>query len=137
MEQIFAYLINPAVTVSLAVLLVFGRMALYFWRLLGQKKGFSGRPWLSELSVLAGFLLAAWSLFLSPGWIGGTFAVLTLIGGGAVLYLFSQAPVPVQIALKVGDHAPSFTALDWDGADYDFAPGHGDPLLLKFYRGHW
>ena len=137
MEQVLTYLANPAVTVALAVLLVFGRMSLYFYRLIGRKKGFSSRPWASELSVLIGFGLAVWSLFLSPGWIGGTLAALTILAGGFILYLFSQNSVPKQIAVKLGDHAPAFTAVDWDGNNYDFAPGNGDPLLLKFYRGHW
>ncbi len=136
-EQILTFLWNPCVTLGLAMVLVIGRMALYFNRLLVQKKGFSRRPVLSELSVLIGFLLAMWTLILSPGWIVGTFAAITVILGGFVLYLFSQNGVPKGIGVSVGGPALAFTAPDGAGGTFSYAPGQNDPLLLKFYRGHW
>ena len=136
-DQILTLLGNPYVTIPLAMLLVIGRMALYFRRIMVLKRGFPRRPILSELSVLIGFLLAVWSLFLSPGWIGGTLAIMTALLGGFVLYLFSQGGVPKGIGVSVGSPALAFSAPDGQGGTYAYAPGQNDPLLLKFYRGHW
>ncbi len=136
-DQILSLLWNPYVTLALAMLLVIGRMALYFRRILVLKKGFTRRPILSELSVLTGFLLAVWTLILGPGWVGGTLAAITVLLGGFVLYLFSQGGVPKGVGVKVGAPAPAFAAADWDGGTFAYEPGQNDPLLLKFYRGHW
>ncbi len=136
-EQLFTLLWNPYVTLGLALVLVIGRMVLYFRRLLVQKKGFSSRPIFSELSVLLGFLFAVWTVIISPSWIVTALAVLPVILGGFALYLFSQGGVPKGIGVKVGEMAPSFSALDWDGNDFAYEAGQNDPLLLKFYRGHW
>ncbi len=136
-DLLLTLLTSPYVTVALAMLLVIGRMALYFRRIMVLKQGFPRRPVLSELSVLIGFLLAVWSLFLSPGWIGGTFALVTALLGGFVLYLFSQGGVPRGIGVKVGAPALAFSAPEGAGGTFDYQPGQNDPLLLKFYRGHW
>ena len=136
-EQLFSFLWNPYVTLGLALILVIGRMALYFRRLLVQKKGFNRRPILSEISVLLGFGLAVWTVIISPSWGVTALAVVPVVLGGFVLYLFSQGGVPKGVGVKVGQQAPSFSALDWDGGEFAYDAGQNDPLLLKFYRGHW
>ena len=136
-EQILSLLQNPYVTLSLALVLVIGRMVLYFRRLLVLKKGFNSRPILSELSVLIGFALAVWTVIISPSWVVTGLAVLPIILGGFVLYLFSQGGVPKGVGVKVGQPAPAFSALDWDGGEFAYEAGQNDPMLLKFYRGHW
>lgn len=41
-------------------------------------------------------------------------------------------------ALKVGDHAPSFTLFNQDHVEVASSDLlHGGPLVVSFFRGHW
>ncbi len=137
MEYMTALLQDPWFVIPVALVFVFGRMILYFRRIMVAKKGFGSRPWLSEVLVFTGVALAVWSFFLSPGILGYVLAGLTVLAGSFVLFLFSQGGVPASIGVNVGEKAPAFQAEDWDGVQFAFEPGGGDALLLKFYRGHW
>tara|TARA_R110002096_G_scaffold34572_2_gene98600 strand:+ start:727 stop:1098 length:372 start_codon:yes stop_codon:yes gene_type:complete len=39
--------------------------------------------------------------------------------------------------IRVGDAIPAFTALDAAGNTFDSSELAGNPVLIKFFRGHW
>ena len=82
--------------------------------------------------------LGVWSLVGSPGWVGGALAGLATLA--ALLLLLTVAISAQKVgedAISVGMPMPHFTALTEEGAAFDSASLAGDPLLLKFFRGHW
>jgi membrane associated rhomboid family serine protease len=85
-----------------------------------------------------GALLGAVALTMEPGWIGGTAAVLALVGGVLFLALRAQSTQDRgALAVRVGGPILDFTAPDADGGTFDLATLRGRPFLLKFFRGHW
>jgi hypothetical protein len=60
--------------------------------------------------------------------LGGSLVFLALTGG-------QRATAPDSV--KVGDRLPAFTAQDEHGQPFDSRSLAGNPLLLKFFRGHW
>jgi hypothetical protein len=134
--ETYGAIIEAGLLPYVALILVVGSFSIYLSRVLNGLI-LRSRPLLTEGLVLTGFLLAIVSLFQSPGIVGGAAAVLTILVGGLVGYLFSQGPLPKRINVKVGEPAPGFTLDDWDGNSFSLTAGEGDPLLLKFYRGHW
>ncbi len=89
--------------------------------------------------------VAAWSLgtllaaiVLVNGAPGTGLAVTALILGGVILALYASAPQRTAAqAIAVGDAMPAFRAEAGDGTVVDSADYAGQPLLLKFFRGHW
>jgi hypothetical protein len=94
-----------------------------------------------------GFFVAAWlcaaalgltALFGDPGWLGGIPASISVF---AALFFLATVAIGRQ---KVGDGAialgatiPHFTAPDEHGVDFDSQSLAGQPVLIKFFRGHW
>lgn len=48
-----------------------------------------------------------------------------------------QAPGPDVPNVAVGDPFTDFTAPDADGHPFTLSSLTGQPILLKFFRGHW
>lgn len=119
-----------------ALILVIGSAGLYLWRVMNGLV-LRTRPFLTEGLVLLGTLLSVITLFQSPGWVGGSVAALTVLVGGAFIWLMSQGPLPSGVKAKIGEQAFAFSLSDWDGQNYEFVPGQSGTTLLKFYRGHW
>ena len=96
----------------------------------------------SRLAFLLGWagggLLGAASL-VSPGfsWLSALLGSLSLVGGLFFLGLYALRKQGVGNAISVGDMAPSFDAVDDQGATYKSEALVGTPTLVKFFRGHW
>jgi hypothetical protein len=91
--------------------------------------------------------VATWSLaailgvaaFLGePGWLGGVPAGIgTFL---SVFFLFTVAVSRQKVgdeSIQVGDTIPHFTATDEKGEIFDSHNLAGQPVLIKFFRGHW
>ncbi len=87
--------------------------------------------------VLAG-VLGALALSQSPGWLVGVPAVFSI-----VIALFFSLTVAIggqfvgPGAIAVGATLPTFTAIDENGETFDSSSLAGNPVLIKFFRGHW
>ena len=85
-----------------------------------------------------GLALAIAAFAQGAGWIGGVAAGLAAFGG--TFFLFSVA-ISAQKggagAFHVGSPVPEFTAPDDNGTEVQLSSLSGQPLLLKFFRGHW
>ncbi|MEE4384379.1 MAG: hypothetical protein V2J02_20450 [Pseudomonadales bacterium] len=82
--------------------------------------------------------LALFALGGGSGWVGGTLATLGLVL--ALFLLFTIAISAQKVApeaIRVGMTIPHFTALDEHGNRFDSVALAGNPILLKFFRGHW
>lgn len=94
--------------------------------------------WLLRLLAGAAIVSALLAFTREPGTLGGTLAALGLVVGSAFFFLSSLAGQSRQSpALAVGDPIPEFSATDENGEIFDFASLRGQPILLKFFRGHW
>ena len=91
--------------------------------------------------------VAAWSLAAilgvaallgEPGWLGGVPAGIgTFL---SVFFLFTVAISRQKVgdeSIQVGDTIPHFTAPDEKGEIFDSQSLAGQPMLIKFFRGHW
>ncbi len=81
---------------------------------------------------------------------GGALGLLALVfaGGGAAagatalgfLFLYFVTTGSQRTGddmIRVGDAIPAFSAIDADGNAFDSRELAGNPLLIKFFRGHW
>jgi hypothetical protein len=87
---------------------------------------------------LGGALLGLVALFRDPGWAGGAPAVLAIVGG--CFLTFTVAISRQQVApgaVAVGGTLPDFEAPDEHDALFNGASLAGQPVLIKFFRGHW
>ncbi len=89
------------------------------------------------LWMLAGGALAGVALVEGGGWQTIAPAVVALAGALFVLSLFAISRQKVDGAIGVGDEIPAFQALDENGEAFDGASLAGQPVLIKFFRGHW
>jgi hypothetical protein len=87
---------------------------------------------------IIGVALAGLALAGSPGWAGGLAAVIALLGGAFFLLTvaISRQKV-VDTAIRPGASLPEFSAVDEHGIRFESSSLMGQPLLLKFFRGHW
>ena len=79
--------------------------------------------------------------------IGGGLGLLSLsFAGGAAaawaaglgfLFLYFVMTGAHADRIRVGDAIPAFTALDAAGNTFDSSELAGNPVLIKFFRGHW
>jgi hypothetical protein len=87
--------------------------------------------------LLAG-ALGALALALDPGWIGGVAA-----GFSIFVALFFALTVAIgkqkagADAIGIGASLPAFTAIDEHGETFNSLSLAGNPVLIKFFRGHW
>ncbi len=119
-----------------ALLIVGGALALWFRaarrvRLPRDRSGYVA-TW------LGGAALGVAALGGGPGWLGGVPAALAVLGG--VFFSFTVSISAQKLgadAIQVGDPLPDFAAPDENGEPVSLASLSGQPLLLKFFRGHW
>ena len=87
--------------------------------------------------VLAGVLGIA-TLSQSPGWFVGIPAVFPIV---IALFFSLTFAIGGQFigpdAIAVGATLPTFTAIDEHGETFDSSDLAGNPVLIKFFRGHW
>ena len=87
--------------------------------------------------VLAGALGIA-TLSQSPGWLVGILAVFPIV---VALFFSLTFAIGGQFtgpdAIAVGATLPTFTAIDEHGETFDSSDLAGNPVLIKFFRGHW
>jgi hypothetical protein len=73
-----------------------------------------------------------------PGWIGGIAAAPAIVIGLFLPFTVSISRQEVATGgIQVGDTLPHFTAPDDRGELFDSASLRGQPVLIKFFRGHW
>ncbi len=89
------------------------------------------------LWMLAGGALGGVALTEGGGWQTTAPAVVAIAGALFVLATVSISRQKVDGAVGVGDTIPAFQALDENGEVFDSASLAGQPVLLKFFRGHW
>jgi len=88
--------------------------------------------------MIVGICLAIAGLMQEPGLIGGIAASLAILLG--VFFVFTwtiSAQKGGSGTLKPGSKLISFTAPDHLGNNFESSSLEGQPLLLKFFRGHW
>ena len=86
----------------------------------------------------AGAAAALSALFGSPGWLGGTLAVISLVSAALLLLtVFIGGQKLGDDVIRVGMTIPAFSAPDETGQAFDSAALTGNPALIKFFRGHW
>jgi hypothetical protein len=120
----------------LALLLVAGSMALWARRIRrvqipADRRGFVA-CW------LGGAALGILALAQGAGWIGGIPAGIAAVAGiffSALVYISPQKVA--DHAIRVGESLREFKAVDENGDDFSSAGLAGQPVLLKFFRGHW
>ena len=89
-------------------------------------------------SWLAAAALGIAALAGGVGWLGGIPAGMAAFGGLFFSVLVAVSPQRVAAdAITVGASLPSFTANDEDGQPFDSSSLRGQPVLIKFFRGHW
>ncbi len=124
-------------SLGVSAFVLFG-VALFFWiRLLNDVALEGRRGILFGLCVAGiGIGVAAWNS--EPGWLGGTFASLAILGGVIWIALGLLAGQSKQSPLVVvGEPLPAFSAPDPTGASFDIESLRGHPVLIKLFRGHW
>ncbi|MEM1436686.1 MAG: hypothetical protein AAGG11_21735 [Pseudomonadota bacterium] len=86
----------------------------------------------------AGVVLAGLSLIGSPGWVGGIAALVALLGGALLLFTVAISRQRIgDASIRPGSRIPEFSAPDEHGTHFESSSLAGQPLLLKFFRGHW
>lgn len=90
------------------------------------------------LVMLAAAATAMAALVTGEGWPGGVAAGITLLVAG---FFFLTVAISKQVtgegAITVGDPLPHFIATDENGEQFDSQALAGNPVLIKFFRGHW
>ena len=87
---------------------------------------------------LVGIVLAGLSLAGSPGWTEGLAAMIAIFGSSFLLLTVAISRQKVgESAIRPGDSIPEFSAVDEHGVRWESSSLIGQPLLLKFFRGHW
>lgn len=119
-----------------ALLLILGSAALWFRAAfavqLPQKRSAYVASW------VVGTVLALWSLSTSPSWPVGIAAGLALLVG--VFLLFTVAisrQVLAPQAIVPGQTIPEFVSVTDIGKPFHSSSLAGQPILIKFFRGHW
>ena len=71
-------------------------------------------------------------------WAANTAATLAIVVGCLWFILWAQSSQSsAPPAVTVGGEILDFSAADEDGNTVDLSSMHGNPFLLKFFRGHW
>ena len=96
----------------------------------------------NRIGYLTAFIMAAAlgivALIEGPGWIGGILAVFSILF--ATFYTVSHVlggELAGADAIRIGSMIPAFTTIDEHGETFDSQSLAGNPVLIKFYRGHW
>jgi hypothetical protein len=116
-----------------ALVLILVSVMRWFWRT--WRVDIPKNPILYKAAWGSAFFLGCFAYYQSPedpyaGWAIGL--------GLLMLYLVSTGRQRVgDESINVGDLLPSFSAFDENGDKFDSASLDGQPVLLKFFRGHW
>lgn len=90
------------------------------------------------LTMLLAALGAVAALFIGVGWLGGIAASIAIVIPSLFFLLVAISRQDVaDDAITVGDSLPHFTATDEYGENFDSLTLAGNPVLIKFFRGHW
>lgn len=124
------------ITAYVALAIALGAGAVWFRRAFAVNLPEDRTGFVVVMAVAAALGVAAF--VQGTGWLGGMAAGLA-IGFGCVFLL--TAAIGDQKGgsgkFQIGKPVPNFTAPDEDGEIFDLASLAGNPLLLKFFRGHW
>jgi hypothetical protein len=121
---------------SAAVALVATALARWFHLL--NTVGLAGRRAPLFAAIGAGIALGIAALTREPGWIGGGLAAVAIAVGLVWIALGLVAPQSrQQPTIRVGGPLPDFEAPDHEGRIFRLSSLRGQPILLKFFRGHW
>jgi hypothetical protein len=75
---------------------------------------------------------------IGVGLLGGIPATLGVAGGLFLVLLIGISRQKVAVdAIAVGGSLPHFTARDEEDQIFDSSSLRGQPVLIKFFRGHW
>lgn len=94
---------------------------------------------LLDAIAVAATVMGVAAFFSEPGIVGGILAGISVLIGGVYLGLgfFLSAQSKQTPAVTVGSSLPVFSAPDENGNLFDIASLSGNPIFLKFFRGHW
>ena len=90
------------------------------------------------VSYLTAFGLGVGAFLAGTRWFGAVPALIAIAIGG--FFPFSVAISRQEVAttgIQVGETIPRFEALNRSGESFDSASLSGQPVLMKFFRGHW
>jgi len=120
----------------IALLLVAGAAGLWFRAALGVRLPKNRSAFV--VAWAGGALLGAVALARGAGWLGGIPATLALVGGAFLVATVAISRQRVASgAIRVGEKLRDFSARDENGEPFQLSSLAGQPLLLKFFRGHW
>ncbi len=123
----------PALT---AALMVMGAWALY-WPLI-KRMQVPLRPVGFQAVVGAGMIMSLVSLLLGAGLFGLLLDFVALAAGGFFLFSTMNSRMPERRPkVAAGETILDFSATASDGRSFSLSSLHGDPFILKFFRGHW
>lgn len=94
---------------------------------------------LLDAIAIAATLMGVAAFFGEPGIAGGMLAGIGVLVGAGYLGLgfFLSAQSKQTSAVTVGSPLPPFSAPDENGNRFELASVGGNPVFLKFFRGHW
>jgi hypothetical protein len=121
---------------AIALLMIVASGVVWFRAALAVRLPKNRTPYLA-FWLVAG-VISLVSLTNSPGWLGAIPASLALVG--SLFFLFTAAisrQVLAANAIAPGQTIPEFTAPDENNEWFKSASLRGEPVLLKFFRGHW
>jgi hypothetical protein len=121
---------------ALAAALVGGALALWFRWI--RAVALEGRRWIAYAMIAAGMAAAVVAFAAGPGALGGVLAGTAVAAGTSWIVLGALAGQSRQTpAIAVGEPLPDVVAPDAEGAPFRLADLHGQPVLIKLFRGHW
>ncbi|NND68935.1 MAG: hypothetical protein HKN19_15200 [Halioglobus sp.] len=84
------------------------------------------------------FLLGVYSFF-QPGanWASGIVGAIATLGGGLFCVLYALNKQGADNPIEVGSSMPAFVGTDDARNAFDSTELAGNPVLIKFFRGHW
>ena len=89
------------------------------------------------IMIVAG-ALGVEALLGSPGWLGGIPAGLSIfVASLFLLTVIIGGQKASDEAIQVGNTIPGFTSTDEHGQTFDSQTLAGQPVFIKFFRGHW
>jgi hypothetical protein len=124
----------PFALLAFALVLALG--GVWFRRAMAVRVPASRLPYV--VGMVGGAALGIVAFVLGPGWLGGALAAVAVAGAAVFLATIAiSRQVGGSGAFRVGEGVPDFTAPDENGAVFTLSSLAGQPLLLKFFRGHW
>jgi peroxiredoxin len=128
---------NEGLALAAASLLaVIGNLATHYPKIKNNHAPL--RPRREQAVMALALLLAICGFLLQPGIAG------YLLGGvaGILAFMFLLATATSGLPqrkpdVSVGTTAPDFVATDANGREFQLSDLHGQPVLMKFYRGYW